>query len=237
MQRRCCCPPDRLAPDFFFVNPAGLLMTKERFINAVRSGQLRNSRYQISDMRVRVYGDAAVVTYRSNVVGNAMAQVSQFRWRTTMLVRRGGTWLAVAQQSTPILDFDPAIGAWELDLAQSSFKPGPPVRSQTRTYTQTADGVHFVLEGISATGAPMHTEYTARTDGKDYPLVGAGITNSIALTRVNAVRTDGVEKQDGRVVYAVKRIVSTDGRTMTITVDGKNAKGDSVANVLVFRRR
>lgn len=142
-----------------------------------------------------------------------------------------------AQQSTPILDFDPALGTWELDLTKSTFSPGPAVRSQTRTYTQTPDGVHFVLEGISATGAPMHTEYTARADGKDYPLVGAGITNSIALTRVNALRTDGVEKQDGRVVYNVSRIVGPDGQSMTITVNGKNARGDSVANVLVFRKR
>lgn len=226
-----------MTPDFMFVNPAGVLLTKQQYLDMERSGRLRNGKYQISDVHVRVFGDAAVVTYRSNVIGSGMGELAPQRWRTTMLVKRDGKWLVAAQQSTPILTYDPAVGTWELDLTQSSFTPGPAVRSQTRTYTQTPDGVRFVLEGVSATGAPMHTEYTARYDGKDYPLIGAGYTNWIALTRINTVRTDGVEKKDGRPVYTVSRIVSTDSRTMTITVNGRNVRGDSVANVLVFRRR
>jgi uncharacterized protein (TIGR02246 family) len=97
-----------LAPDFSFVNPAGLLLTKERFLSNLRSGRLRNTSYKVDDMQVRVYGAAAVVIYRSTVAGTAgMQSVAPQRWRTTTLIKRDGRWLLVAQQSTPILTAPP----------------------------------------------------------------------------------------------------------------------------------
>ena len=99
---------DALAPymaaDFTFVNPAGLLLSKEQFLNNMRTGRLRNTSYKVDEMRVRIYGDAAVVTYRSTVAGTAgMQDVAPRRRRTTMLVKRDGRWLIVAQQSTPMI--------------------------------------------------------------------------------------------------------------------------------------
>ncbi|HXT16524.1 MAG TPA: nuclear transport factor 2 family protein [Gemmatimonadaceae bacterium] len=101
--------PDALEPllaaDFTFVNPVGLLITKQQFLDNFRTGRLQNSKYDVSEMAVRMYGDAAVVTYRSDVAGPAGSQqISNKRRRTTMLVKRDGRWLIVAQQSTPILD-------------------------------------------------------------------------------------------------------------------------------------
>ena len=132
---------------------------------------------------------------------------------------------------------DPVLGTWELDLSRSTFQPGPPVLNQTRTFTQTSRGVRFVLEGRSASGAPMRTEFTAPYDGKDYPLTGSPSVNSVSLTRVTRLRTDATERKDGRVVFTVRREISEDGTTMTVTVNGTNAQGQQVANVLVFRRR
>lgn len=93
-----------LAPDFTFVNPAGLMRTKEQFLDGFRTGRLRNTSYKVDAMQVRVYGTAAVVIYRSTVAGTAgMQALAPQRWRTTMLVKRHGRWLIVAQQSTPIM--------------------------------------------------------------------------------------------------------------------------------------
>ena len=35
---------------------------------------------------------------------------------------------------------DALIGAWQLDLAKSRYVPGPPPRSETRTYVRDKDG-------------------------------------------------------------------------------------------------
>ena len=92
-----------LAPDFTFVNPYGLLVTKDRFLDNFRTGRLRNTAYKVDDMQIRIYGTAAVVTYHSTVAGTAgMQALAPERWRTTMLIKRDGRWLIVAQQSTPI---------------------------------------------------------------------------------------------------------------------------------------
>lgn len=52
-------------------------------------------------------------------------------------------------------DGDPVIGTWVLDVARTPFSPGPAVRSQTRTYEQTKDGVRFVLTGTNASGVAI----------------------------------------------------------------------------------
>src|SRR5450759_1776016 len=36
---------------------------------------------------------------------------------------------------------DPVIGTWKLDLAKSMFGAGPAVKAQTRTYSQSAQGI------------------------------------------------------------------------------------------------
>ena len=138
--------------------------------------------------------------------------------------------------SAAALERDPVIGTWELDVARSSFDPGPPLRSQTRVYERTAGGVRFTLTGVSAAGTPMRVEYTAPYDGKDYPLTGSPSVNSVALTRVDRLRADAVEKKDGAPKFHVTRVISPDENTMTVTSIGTNAKGTAIKNVLVFRR-
>jgi ketosteroid isomerase-like protein len=70
----------------------------------MRAGTLRLGSYTVDSMRVRVYGAAAVVVYRSTLVGTLRGtDISSRRRRTTMLIKRDGRWLVVAQQSTPII--------------------------------------------------------------------------------------------------------------------------------------
>jgi uncharacterized protein (TIGR02246 family) len=92
-----------LAPDWTFVNPGGGLFDKARYVRLVRTDSLHAASYTVDSMSVRTYGDAAVVVYRSSVVGTfAGRDITSRRRRTTVLVKRDGQWLVVAQQSTPI---------------------------------------------------------------------------------------------------------------------------------------
>jgi hypothetical protein len=36
---------------------------------------------------------------------------------------------------------DPVVGTWKLDVAKSKFTPGPALKSATRVYTESADGL------------------------------------------------------------------------------------------------
>ena len=69
----------------------------------LRSGELKIETYKRDDEKIRVYGDTAVVTYRSTVQAQRNAQdISSQRRVITVLVKREGRWQAVAQQSTSI---------------------------------------------------------------------------------------------------------------------------------------
>jgi hypothetical protein len=39
------------------------------------------------------------------------------------------------------------------------------------------------------------------------------------------------------VAQTLKRVVSADGKTMNVTVKGKNAQGQEVSNVVVFEKQ
>jgi hypothetical protein len=132
---------------------------------------------------------------------------------------------------------DPASGTWELNLAKSKFSPGPPPKSQTRTFEATGADVKYTLKGIDAEGKPTLVQYTAKYDGKDYPVTGSQDFDAISLKRVDAVTAEATTKKGGKVVGTTKRVVSKDGKTLTLTTIGTNAKGQAVNNVAVFDKR
>jgi uncharacterized protein (TIGR02246 family) len=99
---------DRLwASDYVFVNPAGQVQPKAQRLAMLRSGELKIEAYSRDDENIRIYGDTAVVTYRSTVKAQRNGtDISSQRRVITVLVKRDGRWQAVAQQST-IINTDP----------------------------------------------------------------------------------------------------------------------------------
>ena len=91
------------ASDYIFVNPYGIVMTKAQRLDLFRSGRMKLESYRRDQETIRVYGTTAVVIYRSTVRGRLSTQdISSQRRVTTVLLKRGGRWQAVSQQSTII---------------------------------------------------------------------------------------------------------------------------------------
>jgi hypothetical protein len=93
------------------------------------------------------------------------------------------------------------------------------------------------LVGLLISGDPQqgyrYLQFTAKSDGKDYPeysdtLVadmiarGTPTPRTYAETQVDDYTTDWTDKADGKVIGHGKKIVSHDGKTLTITVDGSS---------------
>ena len=91
------------ADDWVIVSGSGV-GTKEQFMSLVGSGALTHSAMErISDARVRVYGDTAVLTAR--MTNTAHYQGERFdadEWVTDLFVYRDGRWLCVLSQITPV---------------------------------------------------------------------------------------------------------------------------------------
>ena len=91
------------ADDAVLTTPDGNVQTKVQLLADVKSGELVLESSTISDMKVRVYGDAAVATYTTTDKGTYKKQdiSGRYRWTDTF-VRRAGDWKLVAGHGTPI---------------------------------------------------------------------------------------------------------------------------------------
>ena len=128
-------------------------------------------------------------------------------------------------------------GTWKLNLAKSTYNSGPAPKSETRTYKANGDGLANTLDRIEADGSHTAIHWAAHFDGKDNPYVGSPLYDTIALTAVDDLTLNAVQKKSGKVVATVKSVVTRDGKTMTITVNGTDGSGKPVHNVTVFDKQ
>ncbi|MFQ5701515.1 MAG: nuclear transport factor 2 family protein [Acidobacteriota bacterium] len=89
---------DRLwAEELVVTVPEMPVMGKADVIGIWRSGRMKFQHYEISDVRIRVYGDAAVVTGRVERARIIDGREVADDWRyTKVYVRRTGRWQVVA---------------------------------------------------------------------------------------------------------------------------------------------
>ena len=95
---------DRMtSDDYTFITLRGELRTKSDILKGFASGSFHYESRQISDLKVRVYGDTAVVTGRSVQKGmeNGKDYSGDYRF-TRVYVKEKGRWVTVALQTALI---------------------------------------------------------------------------------------------------------------------------------------
>lgn len=132
---------------------------------------------------------------------------------------------------------DASVGTWKLNVAKSTFKPGPPPAAETRIYEAKRNGVKTTVKTMWADRKSTTVEYPANYDGKDYPVEGSRDVDAVALTRADDFASQAVLKHAGKEIGVARRVVSHDGKTMTISYKGINTRGDLVDNVAVYDRQ
>lgn len=93
---------DRMtSDDYTFITLRGELRTKSDILKGFASGSFHYESRQISDLKVRVHGDTAIVTGRSVQKGteNGKDYSGDYRF-TRVYARENGRWLTVALQTT-----------------------------------------------------------------------------------------------------------------------------------------
>ena len=132
---------------------------------------------------------------------------------------------------------DEHSGTWKMNPAKSNYSPGPAPKSITVKIASDADNMKLTSDGVDAAGKPTHVEYTAKFDGKDYPITGIPNAETVALERVDASTIRSSTKKGDQVVMTVTSVISKDGKTRTATFKGKNAEGLDVNNVVVYDKQ
>jgi hypothetical protein len=129
------------------------------------------------------------------------------------------------------------VGTWKLNVAKSTFSPGPGPRSQTATVEAEGQGLKFSLDTINAQGNPAKGGFIEYHDGKFHPVTGNPVFDAQSETDINDSTSVIIRTKAGKVVQALIAVVSPDRKTWTVTVAGNNANGQPLNNVMVRERQ
>lgn len=148
------------------------------------------------------------------------------------------TWAQTsAGKAAPLI-----VGQWKLNAEKSNLRL-PPDSLEMRQYSLRPDGyLTGLVITVNAQGS-HYLQFTAKSDGKDYPEYSDQITADMIAAGKQTPRTysekiiddyvtEWTDKMGGKVTLQGKKTISKDGKILTITVDRK-----PTPQVLVYDRQ
>ena len=92
-----------LAEDFIGIGPRGFMLTKDQWLERHESGKLRYQSLGLDEVKVRLYGDAAVVTGRQSAEGKYEDFDLRDQFRATLVfVKQRERWMLAGLHLSPI---------------------------------------------------------------------------------------------------------------------------------------
>lgn len=157
--------------------------------------------------------------------------------RTSLLKVFLAACCAIVLSSSVVLAAENWLGTWKLDLANSKYSPGPAPKSLTLKFEATPGGIQFMGDGVGADGKATHTMFLSKFDGKDVSYEGNPDADTASPKKIDDNSYENTWKKGGKATIVSKIVVSGDGKTMTITHTGTNAKGEAVNNTNVYSKQ
>jgi hypothetical protein len=140
--------------------------------------------------------------------------------------------------ASPLLGQSSALaGTWTMNLAKSTYSPGPAPKSQVITWERVAGGFKCSTDSVDAAGKATHADTLEKDDGSDAPVQGAQTPTTRFLRRLDDRTYEDGDVVNGKVTVARTLVIAPDGRTLTVTAKGTNVKGEAVNNVVVYEKR
>ena len=89
--------------DYTITRDNGVVRSKAETLQGIKDGSTKFDSFGVSDVRVRIYGETAVVTFHEAIKGSRAGKdmSGQFR-EVRVFIKRGGNWRAVLAQRTRI---------------------------------------------------------------------------------------------------------------------------------------
>lgn len=165
-----------------------------------------------------------------------------FRIVVSIIVMTAGC-VGIANAQVPHI-----FGSWRLDVDVSTF-PGPQPRSQVRTYHPLDDDYFLgIAVTVDAQGNASFLQFTAKTDGRDYPeydpfalarlqVFGDRTSATYSETRLNDYTVEWVDKRDGEPTASGIRTVTEDGQILTIEYQTRGSEGQVQSFKMVYNKQ
>jgi hypothetical protein len=135
---------------------------------------------------------------------------------------------ASAQPQAPTKNDDPLLGTWALDIAKSRYSPGPKPQSQTRSYEKHRLGIRATVKTVQADGRSTTVQTVYDFDNMEHPVTGSEDVDSILMKRIDAYTAEGTLSHAGRETGTMRRVISKDGKSMTVTLQRTTPPANNV---------
>jgi hypothetical protein len=148
-------------------------------------------------------------------------------------------FIGMAITSIGMFGADNSIGTWKANMAKSKSTPPPtnPIKNLTLVYVATDGGVKLTATGERQDSTPINGSFTAKYDGKEYPVTGAAWdTTSLKQIDDNTFTFEN-KKTGGKYHVTGRYVISKDGKTMTTTTKGINAEGQPISGTLIYEKQ
>lgn len=131
---------------------------------------------------------------------------------------------------------NPHMGTWKLNEAKSKIAPGSP-KFNTVVYEAAGDNTKVTVDGTDGDGKPLHNEWSGKFDGKDYPVTGDPNSDIRSYKKVNDNTLEFTNKKGDKVVTSGRAVVSPDGKSRTVTLNGTDSKGKKFTSSAVYDKQ
>ena len=131
---------------------------------------------------------------------------------------------------------DPFAGTWKLNESKSKLARGTGKNTKVVYDSKRLGRGRWEIkgDGVDADGKPVHSEWKGKFDGKDYEVTGDPNADMRSYTKVNDQTLDMTVKKSGKVVDTGRIVVSADGKSRVVTLNGTTAKGKKFTNTAVY---
>jgi ketosteroid isomerase-like protein len=90
-----------MSDDYIFISSVGQMLNKKEHLDSLKSGDIEYKSLTYDNVKVRTYGDTAVLTGRITAEGsNAGRNTSGTHFITRVYVNQDGRWIIVSAQAT-----------------------------------------------------------------------------------------------------------------------------------------
>jgi hypothetical protein len=131
------------------------------------------------------------------------------------------------------------VGTWKVDVAKSTYHPGPPPKSEILRFEPAGEGFKVSLDGVNVQGS-FHSEGTGKFDGVDVPVIATPPRQAkftYAFSRIDDHTWEIVIKVNRERRILVHNVVSGDGKTMRGVSTGVTNQGQTTTEVVSYEKQ
>lgn len=132
---------------------------------------------------------------------------------------------------------DPFLGEWKLNVPRSVYPAGSCPKQMTIEMAATVRGVRYHSNATHANGTTTQAQYVADYNGKQAAVMGErGFLLPVSLKRIDSRTVVASYMRGMQLIATSRRVVSPDGRRMTITTKSRPSPGKIETTVGLYER-